>query len=121
MWHRSGSRASSINWYSAGSSLRRVRSPLAPIMTNRQGSALDLRTRCSLVMVRDSRDRQPVVNTFPAVFGRPTDRKNDSAAGREPGRIEVGEVDAEAAVLRRRVADRAPAVAAPMDRRSREE
>src|SRR6185312_9027467 len=96
MWQRLGRSPSPINWRSAGRSFRRMRSPVAPKMTNRHGSILDLRTRCSWVMAWDSLDR-------------------------DPGRIEVGEVDAEAAVLRRGVADRAPGVARPMDRRRGEE
>src|ERR1044072_3053004 len=40
MRQRPGNRPSLINWYSAGSSLRRMRSPVAPMMTNRHAGRL---------------------------------------------------------------------------------
>src|SRR6185503_3834062 len=61
------------------------------------------------------------VDAFPALGGRPVKSKNYLGAGLQRAGVEIGVVDAQAAVARGRIADRAPAVAAPVHRRSGEE
>src|SRR6185437_6559725 len=73
------------------------------------------RTRPMRSKRRTSGNGDAVIGAFPPVSGRPEEREDDFAAGRDGGGIEIGDMGSEAAVARRRVMHRAPVIGAPVD------
>jgi hypothetical protein len=57
-----------------------------------------------------SLDDEIIINAFPSIFDGPIKREDNCAARLEARRIKVGEVNAEAAIFRRRILDSLPAV-----------